>query len=54
MNRRQVTQLRRIVKEEDPNAFMILMDVHDVLGDGFKTRMIDFSQPTTAEPKTEN
>jgi len=54
VNRRQVTQLRRIVKEEDPNAFMILMDVHDVLGDGFKTRMIDFSQPTTAETKTAN
>lgn len=54
VNRRQVTQLRRIVKEEDPNAFMILMDVHDVLGDGFKTRMIDFSKPSTAEPKPEN
>lgn len=45
VNRRQVTQLKRIVKEEDPNAFIILMDVHDVLGDGFKTRMIDFQQP---------
>jgi hypothetical protein len=24
---------------------MILMDVYDVLGDGFKTRMIDFQKP---------
>lgn len=47
VNRRQVTQLRRIVKEEDSNAFMILMDVHDVLGDGFKTRTIDFQQTAT-------
>jgi len=45
VNRRQVTQLKRIVKEEDKNAFMILMDVYDVLGDGFKTRMIDFQKP---------
>ena len=45
VNRRQVTQLRRIVKEEDSEAFMILMDVHDVMGDGFKTRMLDFQKP---------
>jgi uncharacterized membrane-anchored protein YitT (DUF2179 family) len=44
INRRQVAQLRRIVKEEDRNAFIILMDVHDVMGDGFKTRMLDFQQ----------
>ncbi len=45
VNRSQVTPLRRIVKEEDPNAFMILVDVNDVMGDGFKTRTIDFQQP---------
>ena len=44
INRRQITSLRRIVKEEDPQAFMILMDVNDVMGEGFKTRMIDFAQ----------
>jgi uncharacterized membrane-anchored protein YitT (DUF2179 family) len=44
INRRQVTSLRRIVKEEDPKAFMILVDVNDVMGDGFKTRTIDFQQ----------
>lgn len=42
INRRQVAQLRRIVKEEDPNAFMFLMDVHDVMGKGFKERMLNF------------
>ena len=44
VNRRQVTQLRRLVKEEDPKAFMMLMDVNDVMGDGFKTRMLDFQE----------
>jgi uncharacterized membrane-anchored protein YitT (DUF2179 family) len=44
VNRRQVTSLRRLVKEEDPNAFMILVDVNDVMGDGFKTRSLDFNQ----------
>ena len=44
VNRRQVTQLRRIVKEEDPKAFMFLIDVNDVMGDGFKTRMLDLQQ----------
>lgn len=43
VNRRQVTSLRRLVKEEDPNAFMILVDVNDVMGDGFKTRSLDFN-----------
>ncbi len=44
INRRQITSLRRLVKEEDPNAFMILVDVHDVMGEGFKTRILDFQQ----------
>jgi uncharacterized membrane-anchored protein YitT (DUF2179 family) len=44
INRNQITQLKRIVKEEDPNAFVLLVDVNDVLGNGFKTRMIDFQQ----------
>jgi uncharacterized membrane-anchored protein YitT (DUF2179 family) len=44
INRRQVSQLRKVVKEEDRNAFIILVDVQDVMGDGFKTRMIDFQQ----------
>ncbi len=44
VNRRQITSLRRLVKEEDPNAFMVLVDVNDVMGDGFKTRSLDFNQ----------
>lgn len=44
VNRRQISSLRRMVKEEDPRAFMVLVDVHDVMGDGFKTRMLDFQQ----------
>lgn len=47
VNRRQIAQLRRIVKEEDPKAFMILVDVNDVMGDGFKTRMLDFQPEKT-------
>lgn len=44
VNRRQISSLRRLVKEEDPKAFMVLVDVHDVMGDGFKTRILDFQQ----------
>jgi uncharacterized membrane-anchored protein YitT (DUF2179 family) len=51
INRRQITSLRRIVKEEDPQAFMILMDVNDVMGEGFKTRMLDFGKQTIPKNK---
>lgn len=44
VNRRQISTLRHLVKEEDPKAFMVLVDVNDVMGDGFKTRMLDFQQ----------
>ncbi|MFA5011242.1 MAG: YitT family protein [Ignavibacteria bacterium] len=44
VNRRQISSLRRLVKDEDPKAFMVLVDVHDVMGDGFKTRILDFQQ----------
>ncbi len=44
VNRRQISSLRRLVKEEDPKAFMVIVDVHDVMGDGFKTRILDFQQ----------
>ena len=42
VNRREIASLRRIVKEEDPKAFMILVDVNDVMGDGFKSRILNF------------
>lgn len=41
MNRSQVPQLTDLVKDIDPDAFMILTDVYDVLGYGFKSRKID-------------
>ncbi|MBW6514721.1 MAG: YitT family protein [Candidatus Syntrophosphaera sp.] len=43
LNRRQVPQLTDIVKDIDPEAFMIVTDVHDVLGYGFRSRDINLS-----------
>lgn len=43
LNRSQVPQLTDIVKDCDSSAFMILTDVYDVLGYGFKSRKIDLS-----------
>ena len=31
----QVAELKELVAEVDPNAFIILQDAHQVLGDGF-------------------
>jgi uncharacterized membrane-anchored protein YitT (DUF2179 family) len=36
VNRSEVTRLKDIVHEVDPRAFVILADVHEVLGEGFK------------------
>lgn len=44
LNRRQVPQLTDIVKDIDPEAFMILTDVYDVMGYGFKSRQIDLEE----------
>ena len=43
LNRRQVATLRDIVRDTDPKAFMILTDVIDVLGYGFKSRNLDLT-----------
>lgn len=43
LNRRQVPQLTDIVKDIDPDAFMIVTEVHDVLGYGFRSRKINLS-----------
>ncbi len=43
VNRRQVAQLRDLVKDIDSSAFMILTDVHDVMGYGFKSRSLEIS-----------
>ncbi len=36
VHRREVTKLKEIVYKADPKAFVILADVHEVLGEGFK------------------
>lgn len=36
VSRAEVRQLRNIVKSIDPRAFIVVSDVHDVLGEGFK------------------
>ncbi len=43
MNRRQVAIVRDIVKDIDPKAFVLLTDVWDVMGYGFRSRNIDLS-----------
>jgi uncharacterized membrane-anchored protein YitT (DUF2179 family) len=41
LNRRQVPLLTDMVKEIDPDAFMVVTDVYDVMGYGFKSRKIN-------------
>jgi hypothetical protein len=36
------------VKDVDPKAFMILLEVNDVMGYGFKTRVLDFVEENSA------
>lgn len=43
MNRRQVAMMRDIVKDIDPKAFVLLTDVWDVMGYGFRSRNLDLS-----------
>ena len=33
---REITAIKAAVKEVDPEAFLIVCDAHDVLGEGFK------------------
>ncbi|MEA1972340.1 MAG: YitT family protein [Candidatus Cloacimonadota bacterium] len=44
MNRRQVAIVRDIVKDIDPTAFVILTEVYDIMGYGFRTRNIDLGK----------
>lgn len=37
VHRSQLPQVREIVRKEDPKAFVILTDIREVLGEGFKT-----------------
>lgn len=43
MNRRQVAIVRDLVKDIDPKAFVLLTDVYDVMGYGFRSRNIDLT-----------
>jgi uncharacterized membrane-anchored protein YitT (DUF2179 family) len=43
VNKRQVSILTDIVKDIDPDAFMIVSEVHDVLGYGFRSRKLNLS-----------
>ncbi|CAM3395988.1 YitT family protein [Marinicrinis lubricantis] len=36
VSRQEVRRLKSIVRQVDPRAFMIISDVHDVLGEGFR------------------
>ena len=40
IHRKQLTDLRVFVRDIDPEAFVIINDTYDVLGRGFKTRLI--------------
>jgi uncharacterized membrane-anchored protein YitT (DUF2179 family) len=40
IHRKQLTDLRDFVRKTDPEAFVIINDTYDVLGRGFKTRLI--------------
>jgi len=38
MAKREISRAREIVRETDPHAFVIITDVYEVLGEGFKPR----------------
>lgn len=42
IHRRQVMQLRKLLRNIDPDAFMVLHDAHDVMGYGFRQRTITY------------
>ncbi len=43
MNRRQVAMVRDIVRDIDPKAFVLLTDVYDVMGYGFRSRNLNLT-----------
>jgi len=44
MNRRHVALMREIVKDIDPKAFVLLTDVSDVMGYGFRSRELNLTE----------
>jgi len=39
VTRKEITELVETIKEIDPDAFVIISDVHEVLGEGFRRRL---------------
>jgi len=39
VTRKEVANLRQIVQQIDPKAFVIIANVHEVLGEGFRPRV---------------
>jgi uncharacterized membrane-anchored protein YitT (DUF2179 family) len=39
VTRKKITQLTEIIEDIDPDAFVIISDVHEVLGEGFRRRI---------------
>lgn len=39
VSRSEISQLQRLVAEIDENAFVVVTDVHEVLGEGFRSRI---------------
>ena len=38
--KQQEVQLKKLIKKEDPNAFIIVSEAQEVLGEGFKSLMV--------------
>jgi uncharacterized membrane-anchored protein YitT (DUF2179 family) len=36
VSRSQVTHLKRLISERDPDAFVVVSEAHEVLGEGFR------------------
>jgi uncharacterized membrane-anchored protein YitT (DUF2179 family) len=36
INRAEITKLKNLIREIDQNAFVVLNEAHEVLGEGFK------------------
>ena len=41
IGRAEEIKLKQLVKQEDPAAFMIITNVHEVLGEGFSEEMVE-------------
>jgi uncharacterized membrane-anchored protein YitT (DUF2179 family) len=44
MSKREVSRARFLIKQQDPRAFVIITDVYEVLGEGFRPRLSNTPQ----------